>query len=154
MQSLVLFATREERSRASRGKGGRTTRDAASLTFLKIVVKKRAVSKWGQEIMERSQGRRDYRIPAEGVVPRIPPDLQRAPKDQASRFFQLASDHAMIAPFLKEKFGWVESDSCWWCGGGRQSKEHLFKECRTWQKVVERSRGGILRERGQQWRSV
>ena len=86
--------------------------------------------------MERNRGRRAYRVPAEGVVTRIPQGLQGAPKDQASRFFQLASGHAMIAPFIKEKFGWVESDSCWWCGCGRQSREHLFKECRTWKDEI------------------
>ena len=42
----------------------------------------------------------------------------------------------MIAPFLKEKFGWIESDSCWWCSGGRQSREHLFKEYRTWKNEI------------------
>ena len=44
----------------------------------------------------------------------------------------------MIAPFLKEKFGWVESDQCWWCDGGRQSREHLFKECRTWKDQIRK----------------
>ena len=43
----------------------------------------------------------------------------------------------MIAPFLKEKFGWVESDSCWWCSGERQSREHLFKECKTWKEEIK-----------------
>ena len=62
--------------------------------------------------------------------------MQRVPKELASRFFQLASGHAMIAPFLREKFGWLESDSCWWCSGGRQSREHLFKECRTWKEEI------------------
>ena len=42
----------------------------------------------------------------------------------------------MIAPFLKEKFGWIELDSCWWCSGGRQSREHLFKECKTWKEEI------------------
>ena len=42
----------------------------------------------------------------------------------------------MIAPFLKEKFGWVESDQCWWCDSGRQSREHLFKECWTWKEQI------------------
>ena len=42
----------------------------------------------------------------------------------------------MIAPFLKEKYGWVESDVCWWCSNGRQSREHLFKECRTWKGEI------------------
>ena len=46
---------------------------------------------------------------------------------------------------LKERFGWMESDGCWWCGGGRQTREHLFKECRAledeirslWKEVEE-----------------
>ena len=42
----------------------------------------------------------------------------------------------MIAPFLKEMFGWIESDSCWWCSRGRQSCEHLFKECKTWKEEI------------------
>ena len=43
----------------------------------------------------------------------------------------------MTAPFLKDKFGWVDSDQCWWCRSGRQSREHLFKECRTWKKEIK-----------------
>ena len=43
----------------------------------------------------------------------------------------------MIAPFLKEKWGWVDSDRCWWCNGGRQSRDHLFKECATWNKEIK-----------------
>ena len=42
----------------------------------------------------------------------------------------------MIAPFLKEKFRWVDSDLCWWCCKDRQSREHLFKECRTWKEEI------------------
>ena len=91
---------------------------------------------WREEIIKRSQGRRSFRAPKEGRVPRIPPGLWNAPKEIASRFFQLASGHTMIAPFLREKFGWVESDGCWWCGGGRQTREHLFKECRTWKDEI------------------
>ena len=40
--------------------------------------------------------------------------------------------------FLRDKFGWVESDQCWWCEGGRQSREHLFKECRTWKDQIRK----------------
>ena len=43
----------------------------------------------------------------------------------------------MIAPFSGEKFGWIDSDGCW-CGGGRQSREHLFKECRTWKEEIRK----------------
>lgn len=45
--------------------------------------------------------------------------------------------HAMIAPFLKEKFGWVQSDSCWWCSGERQSREHPPKERKTWKEETK-----------------
>ena len=39
-------------------------------------------------------------------------------------------DHSTGAPFLKGKWEWVGSESCWWCSKGRQSREHLFKECK------------------------
>ena len=61
----------------------------------------------------------------------------RAGKGVASRFFQLLSGHAMIAPFLKEKWRWTDSDRCWWCNGGRQSRDHLFKECVMWKKEID-----------------
>ena len=80
--------------------------------------------------------RRPYSTPAEGMVPRIPAALGGARKSLASRFFQLASGHAMITTFLRDKFGWVDSDQCWWCSCGRQSREHLFKECRAWKKEI------------------
>ena len=53
-------------------------------------------------------------------------------------FFQLSSGHAMIAPFLKEKFGWIESDQCWWCSRGRQTREHLFKEFSAWKEEIRK----------------
>ena len=88
--------------------------------------------------MKRCQGRRAFRlgIPREGEIPRNPPSLSKVPKEVASRYFQLASGHAMTAPFLKDKFKWIDSDSCWWCGGGMQNRGHLFKECRTWKEEI------------------
>ena len=44
----------------------------------------------------------------------------------------------MIAPFLKEKFGWVNSDTCWWCVKGKQTREHLFKECSAWKQEIRK----------------
>lgn len=29
-------------------------------------------------------------------------------------------------------------DECWWCGSGRQTREHLFKECIVWRKEVRK----------------
>lgn len=80
---------------------------------MKTVLKKRAVAMWREEIIRRCRGRRVFRIPGEGEVPRIPAGLRKAPREVASRFFQLASGHAMIAPLLKKKFGWVDSDAFW-----------------------------------------
>ena len=106
-------------------------------SFMKAMLRRRAVSSWRECIIRAGRGRRPYRIPREGAVPKIPATLGRAKKSLASRFFQLASGHAMTAPFLRDKFGWVDSDQCWWCSSGRQSREHLFKECRAWNEIRE-----------------
>ena len=42
----------------------------------------------------------------------------------------------MIAPFLKEKFKWIDSDLCWWCTKSRQTREHLFEGCSAWKKEI------------------
>ena len=76
---------------------------------------------------DRKRGYATPRAPHDSI-PKIPKELQKAPEKLASRFFQLASGHAMIAPFLKEKLGWIRSNICWWCESGRQTREHLFKE--------------------------
>ena len=107
-------------------------------SFLKATLRQRAVRAWRDVIVRRGAGRRPYRIPREGEVPRIPTALRGARKELASRYFQLASGHAITAPFLKDKFGWVESDQCWWCSCGRQSREHLFKECRIWKEEIRK----------------
>ena len=118
--------------------GPTATRQCTTQAFLRTMLRGRAMTEWREKIWKESgnRKRRPYRVPSEGETPRIPRMLQGVPRELASRFFQLWSGHAMIAPFLKGKFGWVESDSCWWCSGGRQSREHLSKECRTWKKEI------------------
>ena len=64
--------------------------------------------------------------------PTIRKPLRRAEKRVASVYYRLLSGHAMIAPFPKERWGWIDTDQCWWCNRGRQSRVHLFKECSTW----------------------
>lgn len=91
---------------------------------------------WREHIASRNHGKRIFRISAEGVKPRIRERLRAAPKSLAARFYQPASGHAMTAPFLTERFGWVESDVCWRCGIGRQTREHLFKECLAWREEI------------------
>ena len=116
-------AARELRYRARKPHGiaGPATVDSmVSRSFLKAVLRRQAVSSWRDCIIRGGRGRRPYRIPREGVVPRIPAMLGRVDKSLAARFFQLSSGHAMTAPFLRDKFGWVDSDQCWWCSGGSQ----------------------------------
>ena len=131
-------SNREDKTRSAGGHDSTTRQGTRSLSFFKTQIKKRANMEWREEVTKRSQERRSFRIPREGRIPRTPPGLRNAPKEIASRFFQIASGHAMMAPFLKEKFGWVESDSCWWCGGGKQTREHVLKECRTWKDEIRK----------------
>ena len=114
----------------------RATRRHFSLAFLKRRATERTTQTWKRDIEERNAGRRSFRLPTEGARPGIRPRLRRTPKGIAARFFQLLSGHAMIAPFLKERWGWADTDTCWWCSRGRQSREHLFKECRSWAKEI------------------
>ena len=59
--------------------------------------------------------------------------LRRTPKSIAGRYYQLLSSHAAIGPYLKDKIRKTDDDHCWWCEGGkRQTRHHLFTECRAW----------------------
>ena len=108
-------AARELRYRARRPQSvsrPAPTDSVVSGSFLKAILRRRAVSSWRDCIIRGGKSRRPYRIPREGTVPKIPAILGRTEKGLASRFFQLASGHAMTAPFLKDKFKWVDSDQC------------------------------------------
>ena len=59
--------------------------------------------------------------------------LRQIPKSIASRYYQLLSGHAAIEPYLKDRIKKTKDDKCWWCGGRkRQTRRHLFVECRAW----------------------
>lgn len=85
----------EDAHRAERQGRGRKRRESTigqkegkiSLVFLKARVKKEAVKKWKDEIIERRHGGRSFRVRAEEEAPRIPTELRRIPKELASRFF-------------------------------------------------------------------
>lgn len=94
------------------------------------------MEEWRRDISRRGADRRTFQLPTDRSRPRIRPQLRGAPKRVASRFYQLLSGHAMIAPFLNDRWGWVDSSRCWWCNKGRQSREHLFKECNTWKNEI------------------
>ena len=74
----------------------RYRRDRGNVSLaLKAGGKKKVVKKWREEIIRRGRDSRAFRIAAEGEVQRIPAELRAAPKELASRFFQLASGHAV-----------------------------------------------------------
>ena len=117
----------------------RGTQGRLSLAFLNRRTTERIVDRWNTDTRTRleSRGRRGaFTGPDRRARPRIRPLLTTTGKRVASRYFQLLSGHAMIAPFLRDRWGWTESDSCWWCDGGRQSRDHLFKECKRWEKEI------------------
>ena len=55
---------------------------AMSRSFLRAVLRRRAVDGWREEILSRGRGGRPYRVPAAGEVPRIPRTLQKTRKRQ------------------------------------------------------------------------
>lgn len=122
-----------EAARAERRRGASDAE--VSLTFLKMQRSHRAAMQWREEIVRRAGRSTPFVIPPAGARPCVPAGVRRAPKHLAFRFFQLYSEHAMLAPFLRGRLGWVESEGCW-CGGTRQTREHLFKECLAWKPEI------------------
>ena len=120
----------------------RSTRSRYSLAYLKRRITEGVTREWIENTRTRMKKNREgkdrgaYEEPGGRAKPKIRKELRKAKKGVASRFFQLLSGHAMIAPFLKEKWKWTDSDRCWWCERGRQSRDHLFKECTTWKKEI------------------
>ena len=73
--------------------------------------------------------RHRYRPPPGG---KIRQELRATRKEVAGRYYQLLSGHAATAPHLR-RVGQASSDECWWCNTGqRQTRLHLFSQCRRW----------------------
>lgn len=67
----------------------------------------------------------------ERVVPKAKPGVWRA---QGSHLAAVSAVHERPRHDRRPSQGGVgvdATDQCWWCEGGRQSREHLFKECPT-----------------------
>ena len=62
--------------------------------------------------------------------------LRKVRKATAQRYCQLLTGHAAIGSFLHDRMigpQRLDSDRCWWCNcGKRQTRCHLFTECRAW----------------------
>ena len=77
--------------------------------------------------------------------------LRRTPKHIVNRYYQLLSGHAAIGTYLKDKIRRIDNDRCWWCGGGkRQTRHHLFTECRAWMPQIRKLWKDIGKAQG--WR--
>ena len=97
----------------------RGTRGRFSLAFLKRRITDRTTTRWitdtTTKTKEKGRGGGAFEAPGRMARPRIRPLLRTTRKGVASRYFQLLSGHAMIAPFLRDKWGWTDTDRCWWC---------------------------------------
>ncbi|TGZ78694.1 RnaseH-domain-containing protein [Ascodesmis nigricans] len=67
---------------------------------------------------------------------KVDPTAAKARKKVALQYYRFAADRAVTAVYLKS-IGKRDSDECWWCDGPRQTRDHLFKECRTWRREQE-----------------
>ena len=78
--------------------------------------------------------------------------LRQARKLVASRYYRLLSGHTVIGSFLHERMTGpqrLESDKCWWCNcGKRQTRHHLFTECKAWARRIERLWSRISKDSG------
>jgi ribonuclease HI len=102
---------------------------------------------WAQE---KCKGRAMYKLTR---TRGIDPKAAEAPKTVSARYFQLKTNHGLVGDHLvriKKK----RADWCWWCAGGgrrpkRQTRHHLFFECRRWTeeraKMFEGMKGGRKR---------
>jgi len=105
-----------------------------SMAYLKrraTEAKTRGTKVW---IAGRTKRRRSY-IPPKNTGFRK--ELKGERKAIASRYYQLLTGHALIAPFLNEKLKKTDSDQCWWREAGkRQTRDHLFKEYGRWKTEI------------------
>lgn len=94
----------------------------------------RTVAQW---IAERTEDpRREYHSPpGKGLRHRL---LRWTSKSVAGRYYQLLSGHAAIGPCLGGNIHKTADDRCWWCGGKKQTRHHLFTEYRVWGPQITR----------------
>ena len=106
----------------------------SSLLHLSRLATERRSRVTAQWMSEHVRPERRYRPPAGPVLRRKA--LRRVRKSLVSRYYQLLSGHAAIGSFLHERMMGplhLESDRCRWCNSGaRESRHHLFVECRVW----------------------
>ena len=100
----------------------RKAMERVSASFLKRRAAEKATRQWREHILELNQGKRTFNLPKPSPNQKIGISLQTA-ANKVSRYFQLLSGHAMVAPFLKDKGRWTDSDRCWRCNWGKTKLE-------------------------------
>ena len=105
------------------------------MTRVATEARARSTAQWITERTGDPRGR--YRPPrGRGLKRKL---SRRARKSVASRYYQLLSGHSAIGPYLRDKIRKTDDDRCWWCGGGKkQTRHHLFTECRAWCPQISR----------------
>lgn len=68
-----------------------------------------AVVRWN-DIDQRYRGRRAFCLPGLGSRPAIRKALRAAPKHIVARSYQLARGHGMATTFIRDRWGWIDSD--------------------------------------------
>jgi len=108
----------------------------ASLTYLKrkaTEVKSKETNEW---ITTRIRERPSYTPPKKSGFRK---QLKEEKKRLAARYYQLATGHALIAPYMKNKLKKIDSDLCWWCERNKvQSRHHLFTDCDAFKPQIKR----------------
>lgn len=96
---------RRQRNNRSNSNSSRAIQGSIRLAVLKA-------NRTRREVIRRNGNRRIFKVPDQGKRPRLRRSMGPVSKGLASRFLQLSSGHTMLVPFLKKRFGWVESDIC------------------------------------------
>ena len=103
------------------------------MTRVSTQARSRSTAQW---ISDHVGPQRKYSPPRGKGVKRGP--LRRARELIAGHYY-LLSGHAAIGPYLKGEICGADSDRPWWCGGGKkQTRHHLFTECRVRRPQIAR----------------
>jgi len=109
---------------ASSGSDTATTNGEVSLVHLKRRISDKKWKEVHEWFLARTKSRR-FDVRRRGKA--ADPAPAKAPK--RARFYQLKSGQALMATHMKK----IKDDQCWWCFRSKQTREHLFKHCSTWQ---------------------
>ena len=92
---------------------GQKSMEGISIPFLKRRAAEKSTRQWREHNVEHNKRKRTFKLPGPNSKPRMGAALRTTTKTIVGRFHQLLSGNAMMAPFLKDKWKWVDSGRCW-----------------------------------------